>query len=182
MVSSREVPASRTRKLLAVGIDFILFSATWGVVVYFARVSFPALAKSSLYVRLAIFGVIELLVYQRWSWSPGHQFLGIRFLSEAQGIIGPSFFFTPRRIGRVVPFEESSLPPTAPPLRDAPTTYSQLTAQHIGSLFVMDGRHCSIGAVGCAVQEATRGHREGSLDVEGSEGKTLRLEALCVFS
>lgn len=80
MSSTQWIPASRRRRLLAVGIDLMLFSAAWGVVDYCAQLSIPSLVNLPLYVRMAVFAVLESVMYRVWSWSPGHELLAIRML------------------------------------------------------------------------------------------------------
>ncbi len=78
-VAARWVPASRRRRGLAIYVDFILFTAVWGVVEYVAHAVFPPLAGIPLWMRVALFGLLEVIAHRVFAWSPGQAFLGIHY-------------------------------------------------------------------------------------------------------
>lgn len=70
--------ASKKRRLLAVYIDFIIFNAAWGLIIWGAAQLVPALQDLPGPTKFAVFLGVELALFRFVRWSPGNQLLGIR--------------------------------------------------------------------------------------------------------
>jgi hypothetical protein len=69
--------ASKKRRLLAVYVDFLLFSAAVALVCWALGRLDPSLAVAPLWVQITTFLVVEAIVVKAVAWSPGHWSLGI---------------------------------------------------------------------------------------------------------
>ena len=94
-MSERErwLPASRLRRLLAVYLDFVLFSAPWGRAVWWLSEVFPSIEKEVFWLRLLFFLALESIVFRFVRTSPGHLLLGMVRIEapgrpEAAGLAG----------------------------------------------------------------------------------------------
>ena len=81
----RWVPARRGRLLLAAYIDLLIFSVPWAYLVAATDRLVPGFAAQPFYVRYLAFAIVELIVLNRTSLSPGAALLGIRFVAARSG-------------------------------------------------------------------------------------------------
>jgi hypothetical protein len=81
-------PARRRRLLLATYLDFLIFSIPWAYFVAITDRFVPGFAIQPWYVRYLVFAIVELIVLQRASLSPGANLLGIRFVDAKSGRTG----------------------------------------------------------------------------------------------
>lgn len=98
--------ASRKRRLLAIYIDFVLFSSVLilfeGLLLYL----FDSVASLVWWQKLIFFSLIELPLLRFVRWSPGHWLLGIRVL-EGPGPVGERHLRDGERLAVVDPALEA---------------------------------------------------------------------------
>jgi hypothetical protein len=75
-VVEARVPASRKRVILAIYLDFILFSLPWALVEY-ALHTRPEWRALSTPVKFVTFALLELLLHRVIDWSPGRWLLSM---------------------------------------------------------------------------------------------------------
>lgn len=69
--------ASRKRRVLAVYVDFLLFSAAIALVGWALAKFDPSLAVAPLWMQITTFLIVEAIIVKAVAWSPGHWSLGI---------------------------------------------------------------------------------------------------------
>jgi hypothetical protein len=89
------VPVSRRRILLAVYLDFVLFSALWGLLDHFLFKGPGGWKNLSGPAKFTTFVLLELLLHKTVRWSPGRWLLSIVPL-KSMDVDGPE---EPRRFG-----------------------------------------------------------------------------------
>lgn len=93
-------PASKTRRILAVYVDFLLFSVVIALVSWVLAKVDPSLAVAPLWVQITTFLVVEAIILKVVAWSPGHWSLGV-YRANVPGlgpkpIVNPSIANTER--------------------------------------------------------------------------------------
>jgi hypothetical protein len=73
-------PATRKRRLLALYLDFVVFSVPWSLLQEFVLSASPELRNLSLLFQFATFTIIEVVFHFVFHWSPGEWLLSIRQL------------------------------------------------------------------------------------------------------
>jgi hypothetical protein len=81
----RWVPARRGRLLLAACVDLLIFSVPWAYFVAVTDRLVPGFAAQPFFVRYIAFAIVELIVLNQTSLSPGARLLGIRFVAAKSG-------------------------------------------------------------------------------------------------
>jgi len=81
----RWVPARRRRLWLAAYLDFLIFSVPWAYFVAATDRFAPGFAAQPLFVQYIAFAVVELIILNQTSASPGARLLGIRFVAAKSG-------------------------------------------------------------------------------------------------
>ena len=79
--------ASRKRRLLAIYVDFVLFSAVYGVAHHFAE----ELLSGNVY-KLLGFALLEACLLLGWKRSVGLHFLSIRRAEEGKLLVDPAIY------------------------------------------------------------------------------------------
>lgn len=69
--------ASKKRRVLAVYVDFLLFSAAVALVLWALAKFDPSLADTPLWMQVTTFLIVEAIILKAVAWSPGHWSLGI---------------------------------------------------------------------------------------------------------
>jgi len=81
----RWIPARRGRVLLAACVDLLIASVPWAYLVAVTDRIAPGFATQPHMIQYAAFAIVELIVLNRTSLSPGAHLLGIRFATAKSG-------------------------------------------------------------------------------------------------
>lgn len=74
--------ASNKRLALAAYIDFIYYNVCFGAIFWVAKHVIPGIESANLWLKLALFIIIETFLYKFNKWTPGKESLGIHILSN----------------------------------------------------------------------------------------------------
>jgi len=78
--------ARRGRVLLAAYVDLLIFSVPWAYFVAITDRLVPGFAPQPRLIQYAAFAIVEIVVLNRTSLSPGARLLGIRFVEAKRGL------------------------------------------------------------------------------------------------
>lgn len=79
------IPASRLRLILAIYLDWVVYSVPWGLAHAAVSQAWPQWREVATPIQFLLFTVLEVVLHGVVRWSPGRSLLGMRAVPHVQG-------------------------------------------------------------------------------------------------
>ena len=79
------IPASRLRLILAIYLDFVVYSVPWGLAHAAVSRAWPQWGEIATPIQFILFTVLEVVMHGVLRWSPGRSLLGMRAIPNVEG-------------------------------------------------------------------------------------------------